>query len=296
LRDELHAKIWAWVVIQSRSRSPGISFMAGVLGGGLTTGAILAVVVAGGWLDSSTKTVTVRETPVIMANTSQGTQGLDAHEIYERDAPGVVFVSATGVSETPSTAEVIKGEGGEQGTATGSGFEINGAGMILTNWHVVENAAKVLVSFGEGSRTVEAHVVGKDPSDDIAVLRIPTDDLTLHPLALKDSSAAQVGEPVVAIGNPFGYSRTLTTGVISARQRQIQAPNGVTIDNVLQTDTPINPGNSGGPLLNAQGQVIGINSQIVTSGGSGGNVGIAFAIPIDMAKSELLKFDIKAGR
>jgi S1-C subfamily serine protease len=156
---------------------------------------------------------------------------------------------------------------------------------------VVENAAKVLVSFGESSKTVEAHMAGKDPSDDVAVLRIATDGLTLHPLALGDSSSVQVGEPVVAIGNPFGYSRTLTTGVISARQRQIQAPNGVTIDNVLQTDTPINPGNSGGPLLNVHGQVIGINSQIVTSGGNGGSVGVAFAIPIDTAKSELPALD-----
>jgi S1-C subfamily serine protease len=207
--------------------------------------------------------------------------------VYERDAPGVVFVSATGVSEARSTSEIMKGEGGEQGTATGSGFEINGEGIILTNWHVVENASKVLVSFGENSKAVEAHVVGKDPSDDVAVLRIPTEGFTLHPLVLGDSSAVQVGEPVLAIGNPFGYSRTLTTGVISGRQRQIQAPNGVTITNVLQTDTPINPGSSGGPLLNTRGQVIGINSQIVTSGGSGGSVGIAFAIPIDTAKSEL---------
>jgi S1-C subfamily serine protease len=274
-------------MIQSRSGLLVGSFVAGVLGGGLVTGAVLAVVAASGGLDSSPKTVTVEETPIVSADASQETRGLTAHQIYERDAPGVVFVSATGVSESPSTAELVKGEGGEQGTDTGSGFEINGKGMILTNWHVVENAAKVLVSFGESSKTVEAHVVGKDLSDDVAVLRIPTDGLTLHPLALADSSAVQVGEPVVAIGNPFGYSRTLTTGVISARQRQIQAPNGVAIDNVLQTDTPINPGNSGGPLLNVRGQVIGINSQIVTSGGSGGSVGIAFAIPIDTAKSQL---------
>jgi S1-C subfamily serine protease len=191
------------------------------------------------------------------------------------------------VNEPASAAELVKGEGGEQGTTTGSGFEVGGDGVILTNWHVVENASKVIVSFGESSKTVEAHVVGKDPSDDLAVLRIPTDGLTLHPLALGESNALQVGDPVLAIGNPFGYSRTLTTGVISALQRQIQAPNGVAIDNALQTDTPINPGNSGGPLLNAQGEVIGINSQIVTSGGSGGSVGIAFAIPIDTAKSEL---------
>jgi S1-C subfamily serine protease len=262
-------------------------FASGLLGGGLVLAVAVAVTATAGGLGSSTKTVTVQETPISSTDASQQTRGLTAHQIYERDAPGVVFVSATGVNEAPSTAELVKGEGGQQGTATGSGFEIDGAGMILTNWHVVENAAKVLVSFGEGSKAVEAQVVGKEPSDDVALLRIPTDGLTLHPLALGDSSAVQVGEPVVAIGNPFGYSRTLTTGVISARQRQIKAPNGVVIDNVLQTDTPINPGSSGGPLLNTRGQAIGINSQIVTSGGNGGSVGIAFAIPIDTAKGEL---------
>jgi S1-C subfamily serine protease len=268
--------------------------VAGALGGGIVTGVILAVIVVSGGIDSSTKTVTVQETPIVPESASRHTGGLTVHEIYERDAPGVVFVSSTGVSATPSVSESLKDEAGEQGTATGSGFEINGQGMILTNWHVVEHAAKVLVSFGEGSKTVEAQVVGKDPSDDAAVLSIPTGGLTLHPLPLGDSSAVQVGEPVVAIGNPFGYSRTLTTGVISARQRQIEAPNGVTINNVLQTDTPINPGNSGGPLLNVQGQVIGINSQIVTSGGNGGSVGIAFAIPIDTAKGELPELE-RAG-
>jgi S1-C subfamily serine protease len=119
------------------------------------------------------------------------------------------------------------------------------------------------------------------------VLRISTDGLTLHPLTLGDSSAVQVGDPVYAIGNPFDLERTLTTGVISALQRQITAPNGFTIDNVLQTDAPINPGNSGGPLLNVEGEVIGINSQIETGGSSDGSVGIGFSIPINTAKSEL---------
>jgi S1-C subfamily serine protease len=122
------------------------------------------------------------------------------------------------------------------------------------------------------------------------VLQIPTAGLTLHPLVLGDSGMARVGDSVLAIGNPFGLERTLTTGVISALKRQIQAPNGVTISNVLQTDAPINPGNSGGPLLNEQGQVIGINSQI-ESGGSGGSVGIAFAIPINVAKSLLPRLE-----
>jgi putative serine protease PepD len=130
-------------------------------------------------------------------------------------------------------------------------------------------------------------VLGDDPSDDLAMLRIPTGGLTLHPLALGDSSTVQVGDPVLAIGNPFGLTQTLTTGVISALGRRITAPNGVTITGALQTDAPINPGNSGGPLLNEQGEVIGINSQIETSGERGGSVGIAFAVPIDTAKNEL---------
>ena len=173
-----------------------------------------------------------------------------------------------------------------QGTATGSGIVIDANGTILTNYHVVENAIKVTVSFEKG-KSVEAKVVGKDPSNDLAVLRIPTDGLTLHPLKLGDSSNVEVGDPVYAIGNPFDLERTLTTGVISALQREITAPNGFTINNVLQTDAPINPGNSGGPLLNIDGEVIGINSQIETGGSGDGSVGIGFSIPINTAKSEL---------
>lgn len=270
----------------SANRSLAASFTAGVLGGGLVTGVVLAAIAVSGWFDSSTRTVTVQETPIVPATVSVGKLALSAHEVYARAAPGVVFVNATGVSAPPSPGEVLRGEEGQHGTATGSGFEIDGDGTILTNWHVVENAAKVTVSFEE-RRAVEAKVIGKDPSDDMAVLRVPTEGLTLHPLPLGDSSRVQVGDPVLAIGNPFGLERTLTTGVVSALQRQITAPNGVTIGNALQTDTPINPGNSGGPLLNEQGQVIGINSQIETSGSGGGSVGIAFAIPIDTAKREL---------
>ena len=172
-----------------------------------------------------------------------------------RDAPGVAFVTSTIVQQGESSPFNLFG-GGEsqrQGKATGSGIVIDGNGTILTNYHVVENAVKVQVSFEKG-QNVEAKVIGKDPSHDLAVLRIPTDGLTLHPLTLGDSSKAQVGDPVLAIGNPFDLERTLTTGVISALQREITAPNGFTIDNVLQTDAPINPGNSGGPLLNAAGR------------------------------------------
>jgi S1-C subfamily serine protease len=271
---------------------PG-SFVAGVLGGVVTLAAAIAAIALAGGTGSSTRTVTVLQVPSVSVDAPQQTRTLTARRIYAQDAPGVVRLNAVGVSESQSPSEYLKGEGEQQGTATGSGFEIDGNGTILTNWHVVENAAKVTAVLERG-KTIEAQVLGRDPSHDLAVLRIPTSDLTLHPLSLGDSSKVQVGDPVLAIGDPFGLGQTLTTGVISALQRQITAPSGVTIDNVLQTDAPINPGNSGGPLLNEQGQVIGINSQIETSGNSGGNIGIAFAIPIDTAKSELSK--LKTGK
>jgi S1-C subfamily serine protease len=248
----------------------------------------VAIALAGG-LGFSIRTVTVLQVPGVPAEVSQQTRTLIVRRIYAQDAPGVVLMNAVGVSESQSPSEYLKGEGGQQGTATGSGFEIDGDGTILTNWHVVENATKVTVELERGKK-VEAHMFGKDPSHDLAVLRIPSTGLRLHPLALGDSSNAQVGDPVLAIGDPFGLGQTLTTGVISALRRQITAPNGVRIDNVLQTDASINPGSSGGPLLNERGQVIGINSQIET-GRNGGNVGIAFAIPINIAKIGLSKLE-----
>jgi S1-C subfamily serine protease len=264
------------------------SFLAGLLGGVLAVAVGLAVLVLSGGARSTTKTLTVVEDPVAPVRVVDRGSGPIARQVYERDAPGVVFVNASDASETQSAGEYLKGEGGGQGTATGSGFEIDGKGTILTNWHVVEGATKITIGFAHG-KTVAANLIDKDPSLDIAVLRIPTDGLVLHPLALGDSGQARVGDPVLAIGNPFGLARTLTTGVISALERKIEAPNGLTIDDVLQTDAPINPGNSGGPLLDEAGAVIGINSQIETGGEHGGNVGIAFAIPIDSVKGELAR-------
>jgi S1-C subfamily serine protease len=270
-------------------RTFAIPFIAALLGGAV----VAAVIAAAGGLSSSTSTVTtVQSVPLQPSNASQVSTGLTPHQIYVRDAPGVVFVTSTIVQQGESSPFNLFG-GGEtqrQGKATGSGIIIDGNGTILTNYHVVENAVKVQVSIEKG-QNVDAQVVGKDPSNDLAVLRIPTDGLTLHPLTLGDSSKAQVGDPVLAIGNPFDLERTLTTGVISALQRQITAPNGFAIDNVLQTDAPINPGNSGGPLLNAQGQVIGINSQIETGGSGNGSVGIGFAVPINTAKSEISQLE-----
>jgi S1-C subfamily serine protease len=265
-----------------------IPFIAALLGGSL----VVAVVAAFGGFGGTQRTVTtVQATPIRPTNASQQTRGLTPHDIYVRDAPGVAFVTSTIVQKSESPFGLFGGgETQQQGKATGSGITIDNNGTILTNWHVVENAVKVTVSFEKGQE-IEAQVVGKDPSNDLAVLRIPTNGITLHPLTLGDSGVVQVGDPVLAIGNPFDLERTLTTGVISALQRQITAPNGFTINNVLQTDAPINPGNSGGPLLDASGRVIGINSQIETGGTGGGSVGIGFAVPINTAKSEISQLE-----
>ncbi len=261
-----------------------IPFLAALVGGAV----VAAIIAAFGGLSSNQSTVTTVQTAAVPAatNAAHVTTGLTPHEIYARNAPGVAFVTSTVVQKSESSLNLFGGESQRQGIATGSGIVIDSNGTILTNYHVVENAIKVTVSFEKG-KTVEAKVVGKDPSNDLAVLRIPTDGLTLHPLTLGNSSVVQVGDPAFAIGNPFDLQRTLTTGVISALQRTITAPNGFTIDNVLQTDAAINPGNSGGPLLNAYGQVIGINSQIETGGSGDGSVGIGFAVPINTAKAEI---------
>ncbi len=148
---------------------------------------------------------------------------------------------------------------------------------------MVEGATKVTVKLGSEDTGHTAEVVGTDPATDVALLEVDQPAEKLHPLALGNSSEVQVGDPVVAIGNPFGLDRTVTAGIVSALQRQIQAPNGFSISHVIQTDAAINPGNSGGPLIDTSGRVIGINSQIQTSGGNG-NVGIGFAVPIDTAK------------
>jgi S1-C subfamily serine protease len=264
-----------------------IPFIAALIGGGV----VVAVIAAAGDLGNTSTTVTtVQAAPAAPSNASQVTHGMTPHEVYVRDAPGVAFVTSTIVQKSESPFNLFGGESQRQGVATGSGIVISTNGTILTNYHVVENAIKVTVSFEKG-KTVDAQIVGKDPSNDLAVLKIPAEGLTLHPLALGNSSAVTVGDPVYAIGNPFDLERTLTTGVISALQREITAPNGFAINNVLQTDAPINPGNSGGPLLNTGGQVIGINSQIETGGSGGGSVGIGFAVPINTAKSEIAQLE-----
>ena len=188
-----------------------------------------------------------------------------------------MFVRARSIQASQSPFEIFPRQ--QENVSTGSGFVLDEKGHILTNAHVVANSTDVRVSFSD-HRTVSARVIGKDPDTDLAVLAVsPKKGPALHPLALGDSSTVRVGDPTVAIGNPFGLERTLTTGVVSALQRRITAPSGFAIEDVIQTDAALNPGNSGGPLLDATGRVIGVNSQIATGEGSSGSVGIGFAVP-----------------
>ena len=252
----------------------------------MVAGAFLALGVTG---RRTTRTI-VQESPITAQPASSTTAGLTPHAIYERDAPGVVFVKALVIQQIQDPFDLFPQR--VQSSSTGSGFLIRSNGLILTNYHVIEGADPskgVTVQF-EDQVSRRARVVGEDADNDLALVKV---DMTgvpaAEPLTLGDSSDVRVGDPTLAIGNPFGLDRTLTSGIVSALQRQIQGPNGFSIDNVIQTDAPINPGNSGGPLLDAAGRVIGINSQIETGGGDSGNgsVGIGFAVPIDTAKEFL---------
>jgi S1-C subfamily serine protease len=248
------------------------TFLSGLLGG-VVVAVVFGILLATGVIDTADDSAPAHPTAALVvpdqptnANTG-GHAGKTVHQIYEEDGPGVAFIQSQSSG----------------GAATGSGFVLDDKGNILTNAHVIDGATRVQVSFDDSGNLVDAKIVGADPSTDLAVIKVDPTKAKLRPLRLGDSDKAQVGDPVVAIGNPFGYSRTVTTGIVSAKQRRIDAPNGFQIDNVLQTDAAINPGNSGGPLLDAQGRVIGINSQIAT-GGSQGSVGIGFAVPVNTAK------------
>jgi S1-C subfamily serine protease len=222
--------------------------------------------------------------------------GFSIRDIYTRSAPGVVQVTSTSLVNVPADPFF----GGifptqQQQQSLGSGFVIDKAGHIVTNYHVVSGAKRVNVSFSNGAST-KASIVGTDPSSDLAVLKIDASSRAFTPLPIGNSDEVHVGDAVVAIGNPFGLDRTVTAGIVSAIQRAISSPNGYTIDHVIQTDAAINHGNSGGPLLNSRGQVIGVTSQIETGdSGSGGNVGVGFAIPSNTVKTVIAQL-IRQGR
>ena len=245
----------------------------------------------------SEATTTVREVQPVQASPSAAafasTKALSVNQIYRRAAPGVVQVTATQVVTTPSIDPFFGFSipQHQRQQALGSGFVIDKAGHIVTNYHVIEGARSVDVSFSD-NESRRARIVGADPSTDIAVLQVKALSRALTPVQLGDSDDIHVGDAVVAIGNPFGLERTVTAGIVSALQRVIQAPNAYSIDHVIQTDAPINKGNSGGPLLDAQGRVIGVNSQIQSE--TGGNVGIGFAVPINTVKTVAAQL-IKTG-
>jgi S1-C subfamily serine protease len=220
-------------------------------------------------------------------------KGLTAEQIYRRDAPGVVQITATSVTQTVDPFNFTPSTQTQE--ALGSGFVVDKAGHIVTNYHVVKGASKVQVAFS-GQDQIAATVVGSDPSTDTAVLKVDAHARALTPLPLGNSDAVTVGDPVYAIGNPFGFTRTLTSGLVSAVQREIEAPNTLKIDHAIQTDAAINHGNSGGPLIDAAGRVIGVTSQISTgTTGQQGNIGIGFAIPINTVRNVAAQI-IKSGK
>jgi S1-C subfamily serine protease len=239
-------------------RSFAVLALASVLGAGVALGGAAAL---GAFNDQQVVATTVTQQAQATESLARG-EGLSVGEIYRRAGSGVVQI-------TTSTSS---------GSGLGSGFVIDDQGHVVTNYHVIDGAGTIRVSFSNKD-TLQAELVGSDPSSDLAVLKVDAGAGALTPLALANSDSVRVGDPVVAIGNPFGLERTVTSGIVSALQRAVTAPNGYTIEEVIQTDAPINQGNSGGPLFDASGKVIGVNSQIETANGSSGNVGIGFAVP-----------------
>jgi putative serine protease PepD len=275
--------------------SKALTLFSAAIGG---LAAALALLLVHPFSSATQSQVLVRPGTTAFASQLTTTGALTPRQIYERDAHGVVAIRATstGAGRAFSPFGV---EPGARQSDSGSGIVLGSSGLILTNEHVVDGASTITVSLdGESGRTRQATVVAADRSRDLAVLRISPTGLTLHPLSLGASKATQVGDAAYAIGNPFGLNWTLTTGIVSALNRQIKAPDGAAINHVIQTDAALNPGNSGGPLIDASGAVIGINSQIVSSssatGGQGGSSGVGFAISSDTIRTFLARSHIGA--
>lgn len=268
-----------------------VPMLIAVVAGGLAM--LVAVIAFGSSLGSSrSRSAPVGAHPGAAATaTASGARrevsstGLSATQIYQRDSGGVVMIRA-------NTAE---------GEDLGTGIVLDDKGLILTNDHVVAGASSVLAGPGTSpSKTRPAQIVGEEANQDLALIKIDPTDLNLHPLSLVSSKSVQIGDSVYAIGNPYGLDETLTRGIVSALNRTIAAPNGSPIDNAIQTDAALNPGNSGGPLLNEQGEVIGVNSQIASDaarseGSQPGSTGVGFAISSDMAAAAVKKIEAGEG-
>jgi S1-C subfamily serine protease len=262
-------------------------------------GALLVAALAGGTVavigaalvGTGEHTTTIRELVEAPAtaegDVSQTSQSpLTVRAIYDHDAPGVVQVTTTTKVKLPQTdwfGNPFGPPGTEVQRSLGSGFVIDKAGYIVTNYHVVGNAQAVHVSFSNND-SMKAEIIGKDPATDVALLKVEASSRALKPLPLGDSDGIHVGDQVAAIGNPLGLDRSITLGIVSALHRSLTSPEGTPIDRVIQTDAALNHGNSGGPLLNAQGQVVGVSSAVSTGDTGETNTGIGFAIPINTVR------------
>lgn len=247
--------------------------------GGAVAGGVIALVIASGAGSSKTVTTTVvrpSQPAAVPASFSHG-NGMTINQIYKTASPGVVDIIVTSQSAGSNS---YFGGGAQKGE--GAGVVYNSSGDILTDEHVVSGATSVRVNFQDG-KSYSAKVLGTDPSTDVGVIHVNAPASELHPIPLANSADVRVGDPVVAIGSPFSLPETTTSGIVSQTGRSIRAPNSYTIPNAIQTDAAINPGNSGGPLLNAIGQVLGLNDQIETNNtnasGQGSSSGVGFAIP-----------------
>jgi S1-C subfamily serine protease len=264
-------------------------FLTGLAGGAVAAAAVVLLLVFVFDLGEVNKTVVqaTPQTPTSYSSAAATGTGLSPQQIYSTLSGGVVMVlSDFGSSGTDSFGQ------SQSSQALGTGFVVDKQGYILTNAHVVDESGQransVTVVFNKGgseTTRVAGQLVGVDVGSDVAVIKVDPNKVELSPLPLGDSASVQVGEPVVAIGNPLGYDFSITSGIVSATGRSLQAPNGQTIPNGIQTDAAINQGNSGGPLINGAGKVIGINEQIASSGG--GNDGLGFAVPINTAVRSL---------
>ena len=254
--------------------------------GGTVLGGVAALVIAGcGSSTSHTVTQTVTSSSAAATGSEPAAfssgGGLTVNQIYKKDGPGVVDIVVTAPASGSSGSLFGGGSSGEQ-QDEGAGVVYNEQGYILTDQHVVTNATSIKVTFEDGL-VASAKLIGTDASTDVGVIKVNVPTSELHPLTFAVSSSAQVGDDVVAIGSPFSLPETVTSGIVSQTDRPITAPNGFTIPGSIQTDAPINPGNSGGPLLNADGDVLGLNDQIetnnTTADGEGSSSGIGFATP-----------------
>jgi putative serine protease PepD len=266
--------------------------LTAVVGGAAGAG-IFAL--AGGGNGGGTTTTMVTNTVASPASDSSSSGGLNARTLYASTAAGVVDITSRGVTDNTTSAFPFGGPRQQQeSTATGTGFVVDGKGNIVTAAHVVNGASSITVTFQDGT-TRRATLLGKDNATDVAVLKVDPSGLTLHPLGLGSSANLDVGDSVAAIGDPFTYDRSISTGIVSGLDRTISAPNGFTVAHAIQTDAALNPGNSGGPVLDSSGKVIGIVDQIATNGStSATSSGVGFAVPIDLVRAELS--DLEAGK